>query len=137
VLRRRDELLAQGFCTLCGKKPLAEGHKNYCEECRERSNACKRIENAQTEWAVNRRTAFERDDHKCLICDAEAQYGHHIDESGQDEHPNHDVENIASLCKGCHVQVTGALELLKNESIDAILQILAASPKNRLQEFLQ
>lgn len=134
--QRRKKLMEQGLCTHCGKHPVAQGSKYFCESCRQRNNASRRLANSGTEWAENRRAAFARDSHQCIICGRPTTVGHHLDESGRDENPNHSVDNIASLCTKCHTKVTVTLELLKSDNLETVLDILCASPKNNLREFV-
>lgn len=54
----------------------------------------------------NRKKAIKRDDHKCVDCGS--PYGnlnvHHIDHSGQTDSPNHELDNLVTLCAACHLR---------------------------------
>lgn len=49
-----------------------------------------------------RKLIFKRDDYQCLLCGKEAIQVHHLDNDMFNNKP----ENLASLCKMCHVKFT-------------------------------
>lgn len=50
--------------------------------------------------------ALERDGHKCQMCGTtRALHVHHLDGSGETDSPNHQLENLQTLCRSCHKQV--------------------------------
>jgi hypothetical protein len=133
---RREELLDAGICIRCREAPSTDENKSYCQECREIVNEAKRLKNSNSEWAMNRRRAMKENGHRCQICGEKAKVGHHIDESGNTDNPNDAIDNIAVLCWPCHGRLTAALELLKLDNIEYILRLLAESPHNNLQDYL-
>lgn len=56
-------------------------------------------------FSGNKVIALERDGYKCRRCDATENLAmHHIDGSGQSEHPNNDLGNLETLCDSCHTK---------------------------------
>jgi hypothetical protein len=58
--------------------------------------------------ARTRRAVRARDDHRCRLCGVPARQldVHHMDGRGaRDMDPNHAMNNLVTLCKGCHAKV--------------------------------
>jgi len=50
--------------------------------------------------------ALERDKFKCQHCNTcEDLHVHHIDCSGQGDNPNNSLDNLLTLCRGCHTKI--------------------------------
>lgn len=56
-----------------------------------------------------RNMVFERDQHKCLVCQAPAQDSHHIIERRLFENGGYYLENGASVCGACHLKAEQTL----------------------------
>lgn len=55
-------------------------------------------------YGGNREKCFERDGYKCVRCGSTKQLvPHHKDGSGQTDNPNHDLDNLETLCRKCHM----------------------------------
>lgn len=50
--------------------------------------------------------AMRRDGHKCKLCLSTSWLViHHLDGTGEHESPNHTLDNLVVLCRGCHRRV--------------------------------
>ncbi len=59
------------------------------------------------EWRKVRREALKQADHKCAVCGTQEQLvGHHIIPLSKGGEP-HDVDNVAILCRSCHMEWEG------------------------------
>ena len=57
-------------------------------------------------WNGNWQRALERDGYKCCSCGAaEGLHVHHLDGSGEGDSPNHELDNLQTLCALCHKRV--------------------------------
>jgi 5-methylcytosine-specific restriction endonuclease McrA len=57
-------------------------------------------------YGGNREKCFERDGYKCVRCGSVKQLvPHHKDGSGQTDTPNHDLGNLETLCRKCHLEL--------------------------------
>jgi len=57
-------------------------------------------------WGGNHKAALERDGRKCQICGSDKKLNvHHMDGTGENENPNHQLDNLATLCHTCHIGV--------------------------------
>lgn len=58
----------------------------------------------KTRYGGNRDKCFERDGYMCVRCGGKNQLvPHHKDGSGQAENPNHNLDNLETLCRKCHM----------------------------------
>jgi len=56
-------------------------------------------------FSGNKAIALERDGYKCTRCGATENLAmHHIDGSGQTDHPNNELDNLETLCDSCHTK---------------------------------
>jgi len=136
--RRLDELEARKVakvCECCGIAFVAgkfTAHKQrFCSlECRIKSKNKARYKSG-TDRAKIRNTykydfkqlrpqVIDRDGNKCTICGSTEQlHAHHWDNSGGTEEVNNDMDNLVTLCVGCHnaihkitlVQIAGEWKL--------------------------
>jgi len=102
-----------GLCGDCGSP--AAGGKHICEPCRKRRRESMRQKRATRPAA----RARARDSFTCQLCnDSEAVHldAHHIDGNGRtlsrsvrNPEPNDDLDNLITLCRRCHLQVTYAI----------------------------
>lgn len=108
-------------CAVCGKEFELDKHYRHREYC---SGVCKRkanrfIASNNSRFGGNRYIVLERDNYECKLCGAISQLSlHHRDCSGKSENPNHDVDNLISLCKSCHATVHEKLK----KGIDILIQ---------------
>ena len=125
-------------CVTCGTEfvPLKYGGKRqlHCSAlCRGRAAnraASKRnphqVRDRARRWKLNGnwKLALERDNHTCQICGAQKKRltVHHRDGSGEDTSPNHDLDNLMSLCYSCH----NKLHRVSFRIIDGELYVLGA-----------
>lgn len=59
----------------------------------------------ETRFGGNREKALERDGYKCVLCGEVNEVSvHHKDCSGQTDKPNHELDNLITLCKSCHTK---------------------------------
>ena len=59
----------------------------------------------KTRFSGNKAIALERDGYKCRRCGATDDLAmHHIDGSGQTEHPNNELDNLETICDSCHTK---------------------------------
>jgi 5-methylcytosine-specific restriction endonuclease McrA len=59
----------------------------------------------ETRFGGNRQKALERDGYKCVLCGATENLAvHHKDESGQTDNPNHELDNLVTVCSSCHTK---------------------------------
>jgi len=101
---RKARLMATGLCGICGK-PDKSGY-GRCPDCqaeaRERQAAKRKV--------YPETLARERDGQACQLCgDGNKLSAHHIDCQGRDQGrnptPNHNLDNLITLCHGCHMLV--------------------------------
>jgi 5-methylcytosine-specific restriction endonuclease McrA len=113
----QDERRAKGLCPYCGKESIP-GSKQ-CEDCRKRHLASRRRNNCNGNWIPT----VERDGWMCRICGGLKQLCvHHIDGQGNDsEYPNHDLDNLITLCKPCHNNITKLRHHAKDKQLVAEL----------------
>ncbi len=88
-----------------------------------------------------RKLVFERDHHKCIICDNQAQDVHHIIDRKLFDDGGYYVDNGASLCSNCHIQAEKCLlsvETIREKAgiIDIILPE-GMSPEKRYDKWGQ
>jgi 5-methylcytosine-specific restriction endonuclease McrA len=76
----------------------------YCDACRRYS-----MKKYESSWPT-RRLALERDNHTCQICGLHIRLTvHHIDGNGTTkpkEERNDALDNLITLCRGCHCALT-------------------------------
>ncbi len=90
----------QKYCSMLCTQRVAG--RVYIHRYPERHKSSK----ARGRWGGNHKAALERDDRKCQICDSgEKLHVHHIDDSGETDQPNHELDNLATLCGTCHRKV--------------------------------
>lgn len=84
----------------CSKKCAAKvGSRNYALRHKDRVTANSR----RGRWKGNWQRALDRDGRKCQGCGAtERLRVHHRDGSGEGDSPNHDLDNLQTLCQKCH-----------------------------------
>lgn len=59
----------------------------------------------ETRFGGNRQKALERDGYKCVLCGATENLAvHHKDDSGQTDNPNHELDNLITVCNSCHTK---------------------------------
>jgi len=57
-------------------------------------------------FSGNKIKVLERDNYKCVKCgNTENLIVHHLDESGQGENPNNELDNLTTLCRSCHMAI--------------------------------
>ena len=122
ALRResREQDLVPRHCVECGTEFVAGAirTKKFCSpRCQQRFNSrlwtrrhshkgLWRKRNLRFRWNGNWGAALERDGQKCVRCGSEENLCvHHIDGTGEHENPNHDLDNLATLCGTCHQQI--------------------------------
>ena len=121
--RERERDTSSRPCAECGTEFVRSkysAHKNiYCSSrCAVRVNHRifaerhpeRIIENGKKSnrrrWDGNHAAALERDGRKCIQCGAEKKLRvHHRDGSGEAESPNHDLQNLETLCSTCHKRI--------------------------------
>lgn len=98
----------QGLCVDC-RNP-ADSDSIFCSSCR----AIRRLENKRQREKGNKHAAKNRDEHRCRICGKTIPLCiHHIDGQGERDpltgkrqKANDDLDNLITLCKGCHAAIT-------------------------------
>lgn len=115
---RRKTLLSNGLCIGCGKTSPLPG-RTLCAPCidwRTKYRHARNFGDPQTRMLV-----LQRDDFTCQICLESFEdfrlVVHHIDGSGADENPNHDLTNLTTLCHHCHVIVHNTARFVKNRDL--------------------
>lgn len=95
----------QKFCTkICGRK---FSHRNVRQD-------------------GNGNLARERDLHECRLCGStQLLVIHHIDGSGEGDSPNHQLDNLATLCRGCH----NSVHRLDYRIVNGVIIVLSALPR--------
>lgn len=79
--KSKETKIENGLCLTCGIN-AAEGHSNYCHNCRKENTDLKR------QYEINRETVkFNPNNKNCRVCDAE-------------------ITTIGVLCKSCLVKTT-------------------------------
>jgi 5-methylcytosine-specific restriction endonuclease McrA len=99
------------MCLGCGIqfKPSGQNQKYHNEKCRKEKYYSHMVENVmkfrdKTMFGGNRELALQRDGYKCTVCGGTKQLGvHHKDRTGQTDNPNHEMDNLISLCNKCHI----------------------------------
>jgi 5-methylcytosine-specific restriction endonuclease McrA len=89
------------ICTRCAHNPPESG-KTLCSSC---LSEYREIFASKLPYRV---AVLERDDFKCQICGRNNKlHVHHIDGKGETTgNPNNDMDNLITLCTGCHVSLT-------------------------------
>lgn len=100
-------------CTKCGRftsEDDTDDEHNFCKRCWHG-----RLHRYGPEWWEIRRAALQRDSYRCTDCgmsnaESREHYGealsvHHIEP--YDEGGSHDLDNLRTLCKGCHARQHG------------------------------
>lgn len=99
IKKDRERLNSKGICHVCRKNPIMPG-RTRCANCTQFDYGDKK---------KNRGKAYTRDNGICQICGKTGfMYIHHIDGSNHHEvvpQVNHDLNNLVTLCGGCHVNV--------------------------------
>lgn len=110
----------RGLCPYCGNKPIPG--KVLCEQCRQRSLKARR----RNKFGGNWQPALERDGYKCQICGSDKDLDmHHIDGQGEDHPiPNHAIDNLITLCSGCHSSITKFRSPSRNKEL--VIRLLLA-----------
>lgn len=115
---RRERTLAKRsaeglVCEECGhpfvRKPHA-GRQKFCSKrCADREMGRRyRARHGgkvgrHTRWGGNWMRALMRDENRCVRCGATEKLNvHHLDWSGESDAPNHDLDNLETLCDPCH-----------------------------------
>jgi predicted nucleic acid-binding Zn ribbon protein len=96
--RDRPNKGKSGICEVCGKeyKVLRNPTKRTC------SNRCAKF---KCKYDGNRLKALQRDNFTCQVCGGSKNKRlnvHHKDGTGQLKMPNHDLNNLVTLCITCH-----------------------------------
>src|SRR5262249_34174307 len=97
-----DLSLAPAFpkVCFCGTEftPVRSDQKYCTPVCQKRS--CKQI----GKMDGNAVKAKARDLNECRLCGGTEQLViHHLDGTGEDDSPNHTLENLVTLCRKCHM----------------------------------
>ena len=114
----REQNLEPRRCVNCETEFIAGAMrtKKFCSpKCQQRFNGrlwdqrhkgLGKEKNRKYRCGGNWNAALVRDDKKCVRCGSEKGICvHHIDGTGEDDKPNHDLENLATLCAKCHKQI--------------------------------
>ena len=124
--KTRQRRMAKGMCPACGKRPPDAGH-GYCPECREYYRRQPISPRSYKMLDGARALVDERDGNACRLCGRHGKTIHHIDGNGnvklgiRQPNPNNRLDNLITLCKGCHE----ALEkLLRVRNIEAAVFLL-------------
>lgn len=107
-------------CVMCGEEfPYSSGPQKYCNEC---SRIFKQLQYKRNhKFQPFRELAIIRDKRKCQICGTKYKlHVHHIDKRGiYHSHPNHEQNNLITLCVHCHSGVHwGKLECPKSIELE-------------------
>ncbi len=81
--------------------------KEHRKTCPQPETSRQRYARSQRWFTGNDQAALLRDEYRCIMCGAtENLLVHHLDGQcrGTDS-PNHALENLATLCRGCHQRV--------------------------------
>ena len=74
----------------------------------------------------NGNLARERDLHECRLCGSnQLLVIHHIDGSGEGESPNHQLDNLVTLCRGCH----NSVHRLEYRIVNGVIVVQSALPR--------
>jgi len=93
-------------CKGCGKTFIPDSHHMvFCgDECRKTFFNVKSKDDER--FGGNRKKALIRDGHACTVCKSTHHIAvHHIDESGNSENVNNDLDNLITLCNSCHTKL--------------------------------
>lgn len=106
----------KGICVICGKE--FEKVRNSASEILCSNPECKKQRRRDREkqyrlnhkdivkpykYGGNRNKAWERDNYTCQLCGSKENIVcHHIDGSGNTDHPNNNLDNLITLCSACH-----------------------------------
>ena len=121
VQRGQQRDLSERKCEECGTAftPSKQNwkKKKFCSHScvsrvaarawRKRNPGADRLRQQKARWGGNWFAAYERDNGCCGICgkgDRRIEI-HHIDGTGEDASPNHELENLIVLCTNCHRQM--------------------------------
>lgn len=114
-------------CVQCGTafspKKYGRDRQKFCSvECRTHQNQLRYVARVGQTTLTNRsrnrkwhgqwRAAVDRDGGKCRVCQTSPRepHVHHIDGTGHTQTPNHSLENLVTLCSGCHLRLHRSLE---------------------------
>lgn len=114
-------------CSKCGVQFLAKnGRRKYC------SKKCfTRVQNERSKMGGNWVHTLERDKYTCRLCGSgDRLVVHHQDGSGESDSPNHNLDNLVTLCNGCHLSV----HQFNFRIIDGVIHV--HSPIHRLVGYL-
>lgn len=122
MTKRRQQRKAAGLCQGCGKCPPKRPGQTNCQSCLDTLVACQR----RTKWGGNWLKALERDNYKCRVCGKTMPLTvHHIDGQGcKSSSPNHAIDNLITLCRGCHNGITVYLKY--QDTINLVVSLLQA-----------
>lgn len=117
--KKREQRKQAKQCIMCGKPTEIPG-RSYCSSCVKRAVHY----TSKGAYSGNRLKALARDSHTCRICGRTQNLTvHHIDERGVGHSkPNHSLDNLITLCGGCHTSITKFLKLARH--IDVVLALL-------------
>jgi len=98
-------------CLGCGVQfePTGKNQKYHSERCRKDSTYSRHYASVmkfrdKNMFGGNRELALQRDGYKCTQCGGVQQLSvHHKDRSGRTDNPNHELDNLISLCNKCHI----------------------------------
>lgn len=79
---------------------------SYYKKNRKKMNKVTLARHDQTKFGGNKTSVLKRDKNKCFICLKKSPLIiHHIDGSGKSTTPNNMMNNLVTLCRGCHASV--------------------------------
>ena len=89
-------------CKTCGSLFLPKDHKQiFCKSLCNGNHQRRR-----TKMDGNWLAVMERDGQQCKLCSVtDNLVVHHLDGSGEQDSPNHGIENLVVLCRSCHNKV--------------------------------
>ena len=121
--------LLEQTCKRCGKvfNCVNRADQTYC------SRSCINAgDKNRRRFDGNRERALERDLNECRLCGTtESLVVHHQDGTGEDDTPNHNLDNLLTVCRGCHQRIHRLdFRIINNEIV------VVSSPLPKLVGFL-
>ena len=110
------------FCKGCQKSFIPKSHiQKFC------TKLCgSKFSHRNVRQDGNGNLARERDLHECRLCGSnQLLVIHHIDGSGEGESPNHQLDNLVTLCRGCH----NSVHRLDYRIVNGVIVVQSALPR--------